>query len=215
VGIDEQPAFLFEMNPQAGEPVPKRRKVACVPVAQTAQPERLERKRRKVACVPIAPVASTEAILRDIQSSLERHAERVGDAFENAMPRDRGPQMRTAMIMDSQIDNLHGELVEAVAMCERLKARMSQLRRCEDEAKATAQRAFEAIHPAKIKAGPLRSHWYCSAADNGYVCTGGHPHTGIQGFRPTREKKKVTKHIQKQHRPKTAAEQYPGLDWVE
>lgn len=203
------------MNPQAGAPVRKRRKVACVPVTLTAQPERSERERRKVACVQIAPVASAEAILHDIQSSLERHAERVGDAFEDAMPRDRGPQMRTAMIMDCQIDSLHGELVEAVATCERLKARMSQLRRCEDEAKASAQRAFEAIHPAKIEAGPLRGHWYCSAAGDGYVCTGGHPHSGRQGFRPTEEKKKVRQHILKQHRPKTTAEQYPGLDWVE
>ena len=101
-------------------------------------------------------------------------------------------------------------LLEAAEKKEREEAELFTKRREE----------MEKIHPVQITRGKLAGMWRCSeAVGPKMTCRCGRAHSGTQGFRPTAERKKVQRHIDRVHRLETREEKFArevsSLSWVE
>ena len=143
-------------------------------------------------------------MLQTIQRTLERHMDSVTEAFEGALLTldDESSQLRTAVRVDANLRHLKTELNTFAKMCDTLKHTVNALDAHDKHQQTLEAQKIAAVVPVKITHGEYKGHWYCSAADDDFVCRCGPNHGGRFGFRPTRERKKVTKHIEAQHKPR-------------
>lgn len=188
----------------------RHNKKRIVPAPHAAPLRRTAPKKPRVS----AAEQSDDAIFRKIQSDLAAEMQELSQVYRAALPqnhRGRGG----ANDLGENLRELQQRLTLFAGRCDTMQERVAAIRQREAARDAEAWRAYKCITPVKIASGKLRGYWYCSGASRDFVCRGGHGHAGRQSFGPTMERKKVVRHIEALHRPRTTADGYRSLDWVE
>jgi hypothetical protein len=137
---------------------------------------------------------------------------------EGALPLNKHgqPKPRTAQQLRRNLRLLGTELSSFASTCHTLEQLVDQIESYDADQQSKEDQRIASIQPVRITHGKNKGMWYCSEADDDLVCRGGPKHGGRFGFAPTFEKKKVTRHIKTQHKPRTTKDTYRSLgDWVE
>ena len=156
-------------------------------------------------------------MLRTIQRTLTQQMDSLQTMFGNASPLNKHgqPKPRTARQVRDNLQGLKTELGSFMRACDTLAHTIGQLESHDAAQKASEEQRLASIQAIQIPKGPYKGYWRCSEADSDLVCRGGPNHGGRFGFRPTTERKKVTRHIKTQHLPRKTEDGYRSLDWVD
>ena len=144
-----------------------------------------------------------EATMKSIADDLKNQREAMAVAYEI------NPYEVNLTRLRIQVQELKRTLDTAQKQYQRMNTKVNELMTIDAMVSDQERATYEAIRPVKIESGPLKGLWRCSEASGPQcICTAGRSHSGRQGFRPSRELKKVRKHIERVHAPDVGARRY-------